>query len=391
MRRRQLLGLLGAGTVMPTIALGSTGARQRLLVVYSQGGWDVSMLFDPKFSSRQIDTASDGQVRSVGGLTYVDSPNRPNVRTFMDQFANKSVIINGIGVGSISHTKCERLIFTGSRLQKSPDFGSIIAQRFSTLPLPYAILTGPRMTGELGYNVSRVDQTFVSILRQESVVDYGLVQSYLSRDTSESASARMGEYWDTLDRRQRLQESVDLFPSTISSNPADQIDLSLNLLSNNVTAVSMIQILPPPFHQWDTHSTNDNLQSGCFDYLFQYVYQLASQLQSTLDNTGQPLIETTTVVVLSEMGRTPVYNSNAGKDHWPYTSMLMFGNNIRGGTVVGATDDRLITAPVTLDDGQPASKGVSIQSAHVLAGLLTAFNIDPGDYFTEEPFLAPFS
>ena len=391
MRRRQLLGLLGAGTVVPKFSFASTGSTQRLLVVYSQGGWDVSMLFDPKFSSRQIDTASDGEVRSVGGLTYVDSPNRPNVRAFMDQFANQSVIINGIGVGSISHTKCERLLFTGSRLQNAPDFGSIIAQRFSTLPLPYAILTGPRMTGELGYNVSRVDQTFVSILRQESVVDYDLVQSYLSRETSESASDRLSEYWETLERRQRLQQSVDLFPSTVSSNPSDQIDLSLNLLSNNVTAVSMIQILPPPFHQWDTHSNNDNLQSGCFDYLFQYVHQLASQLQSTLDNSGQPLIETTTVVVLSEMGRTPVYNSNAGKDHWPYTSMLMFGNKIRGGSVVGATDDRLITSSVGLDDGQPASKGVSIQSGHLLAGLLTAFDIDPGDYFAEGPFTAPFS
>ena len=391
MRRRQLLGLLGAGTVMPRLSLASTDPTQRLLVVYSQGGWDVSMLFDPKFSSRQIDTASDGDTRSVGGLTYVDSPNRPNVRAFMDQFANQSTIINGIGVGSISHTKCERLLFTGSRLPNAPDFGSIIAQRFSNLPLPYAILTGPRMTGELGYNVARVDQTFVSILRQESVVDYNLVQSYLSRDSSEGASARMNEYWDTLERRQRLQESVDLFPSTVNSQPNAQIELSLNLLSNNVTAVSMIQILPPPFHQWDTHSNNDDLQSGCFDYLFQYVHQLANQLESTQDNTGRPLIETTTVVVLSEMGRTPVYNSSAGKDHWPYTSMLMFGNKVRGGSVVGATDDRLITAPVGLDDGQSASKGVSIQSGHLLAGLLTAFDIDPGQYFPESPLLAPFT
>ena len=391
MRRRSFLGLLGAAGVVPKTSFATTtGPTQRLLVVYSQGGWDVSMLFDPKFSSRQIDTASDGESRIAGGLSYVDSPNRPNVRAFMDQFANQSVIVNGIGVGSISHTKCERLLFTGSRLSNAPDFGSIIAQRFSTLPLPYAILTGPRMTGNLGYNVARVDQTFVSILRQESVVDYNLIQSYLHRDTSEGASDRMTEYWNTLERRNRLQQSVDLFPSTVNSEPDAQINLALNLLSNNVTAVSMIQILPPPFHQWDTHSNNDDLQSGCFDYLFQYVHQLANQLETTLDNAGRPLIESTTVVVLSEMGRTPVYNSNSGKDHWPYTSMLMFGNKVRGGSVVGATDDRLITTPVGLDDGQPASKGVSIQSGHLLAGLLTAFDIDPEEYFTEEPLLAPF-
>jgi len=389
MKRRALLGLMGASTALPKLSWGSAAStEQRLLVVYSHGGWDVSMLFDPKFSSRQIDTANDGETRSVGGLTYVDSPNRPNVRSFMDRFASKSTVINGIGVGSISHTKCERLIFTGSRLPNAPDFGSIIANRFSHLPLPYAILTGPRMTGELGYNVSRVDQTFVSILRQDTVVDYNLVQSYLSRE--DTTSTRMVEYWETLERRKQLQASMNLFPETVNSDPDAQIELSLNLLANNVSAVSMIQILPPPFHQWDTHSNNDDLQSGCFDHLFQYVNQLGTLLESTLDSTGRPLMETTTVVVLSEMGRTPVYNSNRGKDHWPYTSMLMFGNKIQGGRVVGATDERLITAPVGLDDGVYAAKGEAIQSVHVLAGLMTAFDIDPGPYFAEQPFMAPF-
>ena len=388
MNRRSFLGWMGASAVLPRISWANSAAQQRLLVVYSHGGWDVSMLFDPKFSSRQIDTAGDGETRTVGGLTYVDSPNRPNVRAFMDGFASKSAIINGIGVGSISHTKCERLIFTGSRLSSAPDFGSIIASRFSHLPLPYAILTGPRMTGDLGYNVSRVDQTFVSILRQEPVVDYNLVQSYLSR--GDTTSTRMTEYWETLDRRNQLQSSIDLFPETVNAEPSAQIELSLNLLANNVSAVSMIQILPPPFHQWDTHSNNDNLQSGSFDHLFQYVTQLATDLETTLDSTGRPLMETTTVVVLSEMGRTPVYNSNRGKDHWPYTSMLVFGNKVQGGRVVGATDDRLITSPVGLDDGVVASKGTAIQSGHVLAGLLTAFDIDPGTYFTERPFVAPF-
>jgi hypothetical protein len=70
--------------------------------------------------------------------------------------------------------------------------------------------------------------------------------------------------------------------------------------------------------------------------------------------------------------------------------MLMFGNKIRGGNVVGASDDRLITVPVGLRDGQSSSNGVSIQSGHVLAGLLTAFDIDPSEFLTEEPFLAPF-
>ena len=113
------------------------------------------------------------------GLSYVDSSIRPNDTAFMDQFGSSSTIINGIGVGSISHKKCERLLFTGSRLQDAPDFGSIISQQNTDLPLPYAILSGPRMTGDLGFNVARVDQTFVSLLRQQPMVDYDRVHQFL--------------------------------------------------------------------------------------------------------------------------------------------------------------------------------------------------------------------
>ena len=154
----------------------------------------------------------------------------------------------------------------------------------------------------------------------------------------------------------------------------------------------MIQILPPPFHQWDTHSNNDDLQSGCFDYLFQYVHQLANQLETTLDSTlVDPSLKPPLLSYYLRWDGRPCTTLVPEKITVLYTSMLMFGNKVRGGSVVGATDDRLITAPVGLDDGQPASKGVSIQSGHLLAGLLTAFDIDPGEYFTESPLLAPFT
>ena len=38
------------------------------------------------------------------------------------------------------------------------------------------------------------------------------------------------------------------------------------------------------------------------------------------------------VVVVSEMSRTPVMNSDNGKDHWSYTSALLFGGEyLEGG------------------------------------------------------------
>lgn len=59
------------------------------------------------------------------------------------------------------------------------------------------------------------------------------------------------------------------------------------------------------------------------------------------DLDARGLLDETLVVVLSEMGRTPHINANAGRDHWTYCySTLLAGAGIRGGSVCGASDAR---------------------------------------------------
>jgi hypothetical protein len=164
----------------------------------------------------------------------------------------------------------------------------------------------------------------------------------------------------------------------------------MNLLSNDLSAVGLMQVLPPPFCQWDSHSGNDDSQTGCYEYLFEQLLYLGQSLQDTLDTDGVPLIESTTVMVLSEMGRTPVYNTADGKDHWPYTSMLMFGQGIQGGQVVGATDEQLVSAPIDLSSGERTPQGRRLQVGNVLAGLLQSFDIDSKKHLADQPFTAPF-
>jgi hypothetical protein len=51
------------------------------------------------------------------------------------------------------------------------------------------------------------------------------------------------------------------------------------------------------------------------------------------------LLDETLVVVMSEMGRTPRVNANAGRDHWTYCyGTLLAGAGIKGGSVCGASD-----------------------------------------------------
>ena len=57
-----------------------------------------------------------------------------------------------------------------------------------------------------------------------------------------------------------------------------------------------------------------------------------------LAETG--LLKKTLVIMLSEFGRTPKINKDAGRDHWANVfSCMLAGGGIRGGTVHGATDD----------------------------------------------------
>ena len=87
---------------------------------------------------------------------------------------------------------------------------------------------------------------------------------------------------------------------------------------------------------WDTHSDNDKRHQE------KLVPGLDKALPVLLEDLKQRgLLETTIVVVMGEFGRSPHHNSKAGRDHWPHCwSLALGGGGIRGGQVVGASDQR---------------------------------------------------
>ncbi|MFP6671111.1 MAG: DUF1501 domain-containing protein, partial [Pirellulaceae bacterium] len=80
---------------------------------------------------------------------------------------------------------------------------------------------------------------------------------------------------------------------------------------------------------------------------------LASLIED-LQQTG--LLEKTLVLMLSEFGRTPRVNDNAGRDHWPGVfSCFMAGGGIKGGQVIGSSDE---------DGAMPKDRPVEVASIH---------------------------
>jgi uncharacterized protein (DUF1501 family) len=57
------------------------------------------------------------------------------------------------------------------------------------------------------------------------------------------------------------------------------------------------------------------------------------------DLAQRGLLDETLVVVMGEFGRTPRFNPNGGRDHWPHCfSVVMAGGGVRGGQVYGSSD-----------------------------------------------------
>jgi hypothetical protein len=86
---------------------------------------------------------------------------------------------------------------------------------------------------------------------------------------------------------------------------------------------------------WDTHGNNFATLKGT---LLPQLDACLSSLLSDLQDRG--LLDKTLVVCMGEFGRTPKINAAAGRDHYPGCyGLLMAGGGVRGGRVVGKSDD----------------------------------------------------
>jgi hypothetical protein len=90
---------------------------------------------------------------------------------------------------------------------------------------------------------------------------------------------------------------------------------------------------------WDIHGSKPFSPISCYRDLVGPMFDMAySSLLSELAERG--LLSNTMVVATGEFGRTPKINPAGGRDHWPQCwSLLMGGGPLKGGIVVGSSDE----------------------------------------------------
>ena len=106
---------------------------------------------------------------------------------------------------------------------------------------------------------------------------------------------------------------------------------------------------------WDAHASGPTSPGTLYDYrntLGPQLDRAVAALHDDLSATG--LFDDTLVVCTGEFGRNPRRNENGGRDHWTDCwSGLAFGGGIRGGQVIGQTDDyaeSIVDRPLPIED-----------------------------------------
>ena len=132
---------------------------------------------------------------------------------------------------------------------------------------------------------------------------------------------------------------------------------------------------------FDTHGDHDQNHFPRLQELMEgvdFILDEAEKYPETAGNAG--------VVVGSDFGRTPGYNSGNGKDHWSITSAILAGKGIQGNRVVGASDAG--HTPLGVDPNTLAIQetgGSRITPAHVHDALRKLAGIDESELAASFP------
>jgi hypothetical protein len=372
------------------------------------GGWDVSSFCDPKLNTNGESVINNwatglSEIPKAGNIPY--APVWDNA-SFFEKYHQDMLVINCVDAQTNSHTAGEIGTFSG---RISPGFPTITASVAgvygSTLAMSYINNASYKGTGGIVSVTQISNPEIIPRLANSNSVEHDYNQKIFSPvvfDTLQSAK---------LARIERQLTASNLFPR--HRNALSQLFLA----TDNINSLSRINDFLPDelindrddqgFHpSWrqaeiamvaykagltlgvdlgqgdgfDTHANHDADHKPIMKRLVRdidTIWQLAEKHSIT---------DRVTLIINSEFARTPYYNGDAGKDHWPIASTIVMKNGAPwGNRVVGRTDEiqnGIKINPVTLEIDE--TNGSLIYSRDVMMALRRHFGV------ADHPSIAKF-
>lgn len=401
--RRHILRALAATGAMALMPGGSTvkaaGAEKKFIFIFASGGWDTTFVFESKFGSTKTDMDPTAYPGQAGKLVYTASDMWPNVERYFSRWGNRSAILNGVNSHSVGHDSCAQFMLTGTSASSIADWPTTLAanatQEYS---LPHVVYSGPNFPGNSGATVVRGGGGTLLNLIDGSINGQAdrpapamvapsdqMIDAYVYKRAQALAPTRNAKGRAQIDALMAaMGKASELegrsFEAALNRQGSGLLESSLAALDVMRLGLSRCAMVSVGFG-WDNHA-NVQAQGMQFDSVFADLDQLMSYMASTPGQVSPYLINEVVLVMMSEMGRTPKLNGTAGKDHWPYTSMLVAGAGIKGGQTLGYTDEGLISQPIDFKTGLPSSGGSILASENVGAALLKLGGLDPARFLS---------
>ncbi|MCA9411417.1 MAG: DUF1501 domain-containing protein [Candidatus Omnitrophica bacterium] len=374
------------------------------MFVFAQGGWDITQVFESDKEGLQTVDVPTGQRTQFGSNvtdTFWNDPmGRPAVTQFFQNFGDRTAILNGVFVRTLSHDLGRETVMTGSTGMNKADWPTqIAARKASDRLLPNLSLSGPNFPGNLG-GVTTSGNTFNRLLFPSGYSPDTEVENRMESYLNEKLNGLLGEAMEMGHEGGRVEE---LDRGYLRFNEIKEARNTLNLgggggfTNQGLSAVGAFQngisvtaTLRAP-GGYDTHGDNDAQQGNNFQNTFMGLNQIVTELANRPGTTGTgSLLDQTTVCLMSEFGRTPRLNGGNGKDHWPVTSMMFVGAGINGGKVFGGTDERQNYRNVDYSTGLPDdSSSIELATPNIGAALLTLAGLDANEILPGEPVFSP--
>ena len=337
------------------------------------------MFFDPKtsYEEKTINRVClENGIQTLGPFSYPASvqyrlsPSNPDSlvlhspEDFLNRYRSRLLLLNGVDLQTNAHPVGEQMTWSGHGASEYPSIAALLAIKASRnfdLPCAYLANNGGyvKTLGLVPLTQVNDAQRIREIANQERFPVAGATVDLFSEQTSrhirqanekriqhlnqqlslpESKNA-LGHYQKALLAKNGLGPLMDHLPTpTITLNALrpgagsalnsalQQAEMALYGFNSGTMASASLSL-----GSFDSHSNNDNEQLLRLGYLFvllEYVLETAETLG---------LRDKLTVVVGSDFSRTPLYNSENGKDHWNTSSYMLFGPGISGNRVLGAT------------------------------------------------------
>ncbi|MGV3724782.1 MAG: DUF1501 domain-containing protein [Actinomycetota bacterium] len=344
----------------------SAGARAKnVLVVYLGGGQTHHDTYDPKPDAPEEIRGKYGQIPTkVAGVKYSDQ--MPQMAQCNDLYA----LVRSQVSGSDHHETSTQWMLTGNYGTAQggdfPAIGAVVTHEtkpLNTLPPYIAIPNNPSFTWELGKAAWLGEQYETFKTGDPSRDNWKVTNLSLQADVNLDRLGRRRTLLDAVDSLARKVDgsqdlkSMDSFyqraaQMVLSEEARTAFDLRREtdatkerygkkdrfgmqaLLARRLVEAN-VRFVMLNLGGWDHHG---KIFESCDRVLKPYDQAIAALLTDMKD---RGLLDETLVAIYGEFGRTSKVNKDAGRDHWAHAgSMIFAGAGVRGGQVIGATDEK---------------------------------------------------